>query len=174
MQNIRIYPTTVKPVIFSRRQIDETVESFKKEDIEMRIYSPIDTVPRLWRCISQRIAERIDANMELSESAGAIADAILSECPGLRVLQLEDSIYEVYSERTGAKIWMVENESGEIFLYFLPILKSSDIMTARDRQLQLNATGQQCVDITEMGPETAAFYISEVFAAFQEIRGNIM
>lgn len=81
--------------------------------------------------------------MELSESAGEIADMIKGECNGLNVTALNDYAFELSDKKSGARLWLVENSCGEIFLYFL---------TSRD-------DSRVRVDITEMGPQTAAFYI---------------
>lgn len=86
--------------------------------------------------------------MELSESAGEIADMIKGECNGLNVTALNSAIRRAEQDCGSSRI-----HAGEIFLYFL---------TSRD-------DSRVRVDITEMGPQTAVFYIGEVFSAYHEV-----
>lgn len=143
-----IYPTIKRPVTISENQIDVVLNSFRKESNQGKNFFLNDATGSLWQSLSQRIADEMEANMELSESAEEIAKAVISDCAGLNVARLGNNVYEISSEKTEAKTWLVEKESGEIFLYFHP---------------------NQFVDITEMGPETASTFVEKVFTAFNYV-----
>lgn len=153
MQNLRIYQTANNPAIVSSCDFNKALDSLQKEQLQNRALSPLDKVSCLWQHISRLICDSINANMELSESAGEIADMIKGECNGLNVTALNDYAFELSDKKSGARLWLAENSCGEIFLYFLPSRDDSRVR----------------VDITEMGPQTAAFYIGEVFSAYHEV-----
>lgn len=153
MHKMSIYQTINRPVTISEKQFNTVLDSFRKESIHKKVFYHNDAMACLWQSLSQRIADEIEANMELSESAEEIAKVIISARSGLDVTRLGNNVYEISSEKTGAKAWLVEKESGEIFLHF---------------------SKKQYIDITEMGPETAAIFVERVLYAISTISRGIM
>lgn len=169
MHKMSIYQTINRPVTISEKQFNTVLDSFRKESIHKNVFYHNDAMACLWQSLSQRIADEIEANMELSESAEEIANVIISAHSELDVERIWDNVYEISSGKTGAKTWLVEKESGEIFLFFLPTWKESELMSARERLLINNVPSHQFVDITEMGPETATIFIEKVFSSFNDV-----
>lgn len=169
MHKMSIYQTINRPVTISEKQFNTVLDSFRKESIHKKVFYHNDAMACLWQSLSQRIADEFEANMELSESAEEIANVIISAHSELDVERIGDNVYEISSEKAGAKTWLVEKESGEIFLYFLPTWKEFELMSARERLLINNVPSHQFVDITEMGPETATIFVVKVFSAYQDV-----
>lgn len=87
----------------------------------------------------------IGANMELSESVSEIANVVRRRFPDTEVVRKKKGLYSI-GDRQGNKIWIIENEAGEILLSVVYPVRAAE----------------ELIDITELGPEMASMFILSV------------
>ena len=169
MHALSIYQTMNKPVVLSEPDKERLIDSIPFDAFKNSFFYARDAVSCAWQYFAERAASEVMSNMECCESVSDIISSLQENCPAISINEVSGNIYELYDNHTYAKLWLIEKQSGEISIFFFKNWMADECMSPREKNISKLTRECDHIDISDFGPDSAAFLISELFSSYEKL-----